>query len=129
MTRMAPVEQPSTRTVEPAFIGRTYDDFLFRPQAGRISTRREVSLRSRLTAALALELPIVSANMDSVTGPRMAQTMALEGGLGIVQLNSAFDPTSVLTNTSTGLLLSSVTMSVPLNMATTSAIARRANQM
>jgi IMP dehydrogenase len=73
-----------TRPLEPEFVGRTYDDFLFRPQAGIATSRREVSLRSRLTSRIPLELPIVSANMDSVTGAGMAKAMALEGGIGIV---------------------------------------------
>ena len=72
------------RTIEPEFVGRTYDDFLFRPQASPLASRREVSLRTRLTRRLTLELPLVSANMDSVTDARMAVAMALEGGLGFV---------------------------------------------
>jgi IMP dehydrogenase len=70
--------------VEPEFVGRTYDDFLFRPQKGVVGSRREVTLRSRLTQGIALELPVVSANMDSVTGNRMARALALEGGLGFI---------------------------------------------
>lgn len=70
--------------IEPEFIGRTYDDFLFRPQLGVVGSRREVSLQLRVWRDVALELPILSANMDSVTGTRMAKAMALEGGLGIV---------------------------------------------
>jgi IMP dehydrogenase len=66
------------------WIGRTFDDFLFRPQKGVSESRRAISLASRLTPKLELELPIVSANMDSVTGREMAQAMALEGGIGIV---------------------------------------------
>ncbi|HXV60128.1 MAG TPA: IMP dehydrogenase [Vicinamibacteria bacterium] len=66
------------------FIGKTYDDFLFRPQEGVVETRRDVSLGSRLTREQALELPVVSSNMDSVTEANMARAMALEGGIGIV---------------------------------------------
>jgi IMP dehydrogenase len=73
-----------SRALEPEFVGRTYDDFLFRPQAGAVPSRSEIGLQGALTRRLALELPVVSANMDSVTGARMASTMALEGGLGIV---------------------------------------------
>jgi len=72
------------RTVEAQFIGRTYDDFLFRPQAGVVASRRDVSLRTRLSRRLSLELPVVSANMDTVTGARMAKALALEGGIGFV---------------------------------------------
>jgi len=72
------------RSVEPEFIGRTYDDFLFRPQLGVAASRRDVALTTPLSRHLSLELPIVSANMDSVTGTQMAQAMALEGGMGFV---------------------------------------------
>jgi IMP dehydrogenase len=71
-------------TLEPEFIGRTYDDFLFRPQAGVAGSRRAISLATRLSRRVGLELPIVAANMDSVTGAEMAKAMALEGGIGFV---------------------------------------------
>ncbi|HWW94658.1 MAG TPA: IMP dehydrogenase, partial [Vicinamibacteria bacterium] len=72
------------RTLEPEFVGRTYDDFLFRPQAGRAASRREIRLTGRLSRGLSMELPVCSANMDSVTEAGMAKTMALEGGLGFI---------------------------------------------
>jgi len=70
--------------LEPEFVGRTFDDFLFRPRKGVVRSRRSVRLTSRLTRAISLELPIVSANMDSVTSGDMARTLALEGGLGFI---------------------------------------------
>jgi IMP dehydrogenase len=73
-----------TRALEKEFVGRTYDDFLFRPQAGVVSSRGEIALGARLSRSLVLHLPVVSANMDSVTGARMAKTLALEGGIGFV---------------------------------------------
>jgi IMP dehydrogenase len=73
-----------SRALEPEFVGRTYDDFLFRPQAGRAASRREIRLTSRLSRRLSIELPVCSANMDSVTDAGMAKAMALEGGLGII---------------------------------------------
>ena len=66
------------------FDGRTFDDFLFRPRLGRAGSRAKVRLASPFSKGIALELPIVSANMDSVTGADMARAMALEGGIGIV---------------------------------------------
>jgi IMP dehydrogenase len=66
------------------FDGRTYDDFLFRPQRGRVGSRRGVRLTGAFTRGIALELPVVSANMDSVTESPMARAMALEGGLGVI---------------------------------------------
>lgn len=73
-----------TRTIEPGFVGKTFDDFLVRPGKGITGSRREVTLASPLTAGIDLELPICSANMDSVTGGAMAKAMALEGGIGFV---------------------------------------------
>jgi len=72
------------RKIEQEFAGRTFDDFLFRPQKSVVTTRGEVSLRAALTRDVALHLPVVSANMDSVTGAGMAKVMALEGGLGFI---------------------------------------------
>ncbi len=70
--------------MESEFIGRTFDDFLFRPQLGVVPSRSSVDLSLRLSSRSVLSLPIISANMDSVTGSQMAKTMALEGGIGIV---------------------------------------------
>jgi IMP dehydrogenase len=71
--------------------GRTFDDFLFRPQKGATDTRRNISLTSRLAGDLTLELPILSANMDSVTGMHMARAMALEGGIGVIHRGWSID--------------------------------------
>jgi IMP dehydrogenase len=70
--------------MEPEFLGKTFDDFLFRPQCGVVGSRRQVDLTSDLSRHVDLALPIVSANMDSVTGSLMAKTVALEGGVGII---------------------------------------------
>jgi len=64
--------------------GKTFDDFLFRPQKGITDTRRNINLVSILSKSISLELPLVSSNMDSVTGSKMARAMALAGGLGVV---------------------------------------------
>ena len=79
-----PAAPPEGAGIEPIFVGRTFDDFLFRPREGVVGSRRDVSLTARLTRSLSIELPVVSANMDSVTGGAMAKIMALEGGLGFI---------------------------------------------
>jgi IMP dehydrogenase len=78
------VSHPTDRGASGLFHGRTFDDFLFRPQKGRVGSRQEVRLTGRFSRRIALELPIVSANMDSVTEAPMAQVLALEGGLGVI---------------------------------------------
>ncbi len=70
--------------LDPRFVGRTYSDFLFRPQKGQVASRGEISLAANLTRSTSFELPVISSNMDSVTEWEMARTMALEGGIGIV---------------------------------------------
>lgn len=80
----------STRLDE-RFIGKTYGDFLFRPQQGVASTRSSLSLGCKLTESIELGLPVVSSNMDSVTEAEMAKALALEGGIGIVHRAISID--------------------------------------
>ena len=74
---------------EPLFLGRTFDDFLVRPQHSPVGTRREVSLAMPLVAGLELALPVLGANMDTVVGEEMAKTLALEGGIGFLHRNAS----------------------------------------
>jgi IMP dehydrogenase len=61
----------------------TFDDVLLVPSYSEILPR-EVDLGTRLTKAIKLNVPLVSAAMDTVTEARLAITMAQEGGIGIV---------------------------------------------
>lgn len=72
------------RDVEPIFRGRTFDDFLFEPQHSPVASRRLVDLAMPLASQLALSLPVVGANMDTVVGPEMARALALEGAIGFL---------------------------------------------
>jgi IMP dehydrogenase len=72
-------------------LGLTYDDVLLVPRRSTVRSRRDVSIRSLLTRSIALEVPIVSANMDTVTTARMAIAMAQLGGIGIVHRFLAID--------------------------------------
>jgi IMP dehydrogenase len=62
----------------------TYDDVLLVPQYSNVDSRRILSTKSCLTKKIALQVPIVSANMDVVTESEMAITMAREGGIGMI---------------------------------------------
>jgi IMP dehydrogenase len=64
----------------------TFDDVLLEPAYSEILPR-EVDLRTKLTRALTLNIPIVSAAMDTVTEARLAITLAQEGGIGIIHKN------------------------------------------
>jgi IMP dehydrogenase len=64
----------------------TFDDVLLLPAHSRVLPR-EVSLKTRVTRALELNIPLVSAAMDTVTEARLAIAMAQEGGLGIIHKN------------------------------------------
>jgi len=64
----------------------TFDDVLLVPAYSEVLPG-QVDVRSRLTSGIALNIPIVSAAMDSVTESRAAIAMAREGGLGIIHKN------------------------------------------
>ena len=64
----------------------TFDDVLLVPAHSAILPR-DVSLKARLTRKLTLNLPLVSAAMDTVTEARLAIALAQEGGIGIVHKN------------------------------------------
>jgi len=64
----------------------TFDDVLLVP-AHSLVVPNDVSLKSRLTASIALNIPLLSAAMDTVTEARLAIAIAQEGGLGVVHKN------------------------------------------
>ena len=64
----------------------TFDDVLLLPAHSRVLPR-DVSLKTRLTRKLGLNIPLISAAMDTVTEARLAIAIAQEGGIGIVHKN------------------------------------------
>ncbi|MBL8491679.1 MAG: IMP dehydrogenase, partial [Rhodocyclaceae bacterium] len=64
----------------------TFDDVLLLPAHSAILPR-DVSLQTRLTRRITLNLPLVSAAMDTVTESRLAIALAQEGGIGIIHKN------------------------------------------
>ncbi|MFT3895630.1 MAG: IMP dehydrogenase [Anaerolineales bacterium] len=65
-------------------VALTYDDVLLVPQYSNVNSRRVLNTKTCLTKKIALQIPIVSANMDVVTETEMAITMAREGGIGMI---------------------------------------------
>lgn len=70
--------------------GLTFDDVLLIPQASNVLPH-EVDLRTNLSGKIKLNLPLISAAMDTVTESRMAIAMAREGGLGIIHKNMTIE--------------------------------------
>ncbi|KTD73464.1 IMP dehydrogenase [Legionella tucsonensis] len=64
----------------------TFDDVLLIP-AHSLILPKDVSLKTKLTRAISLNIPLVSAAMDTVTEARLAIALAQEGGIGIIHKN------------------------------------------
>ena len=64
----------------------TFDDVLLQPAASDVLPS-EVTLQCRLTTDIVLNIPLLSAAMDSVTESQTAMTMAREGGIGVIHKN------------------------------------------
>jgi len=64
--------------------GLTFDDVLIVPKRSPIVSRSQTDLRTKLSRNITLNIPIISANMDTVTESGMAIALAREGGIGII---------------------------------------------
>ena len=70
--------------------GITFDDVLLVPQYSEV-TPDMISLTTKLTNAITLNIPMMSAAMDTVTEHRMAIAMARQGGIGIIHKNMSIE--------------------------------------
>jgi IMP dehydrogenase len=97
------------------FEALTYDDVLLVPAYSEVLPR-ETNISSKLTRNISLNVPIVSAAMDTVTEAELAISMALEGGLGFIHKNMRIDEQAEqvrkVKRSQSGMILDPVTLSV-----------------
>ena len=74
-------------------LGLTYDDILLVPSYSEVLPR-DVNIKSKFSRNIPLNVPIVSAAMDTVTESQMAIAMAREGGLGVLHKNMSIEAQS-----------------------------------
>jgi IMP dehydrogenase len=93
--------------------GLTYDDVLLIPNYSEILPR-EVSIRSKFSKNITLNVPIVSAAMDTVTESAMAIAMAQEGGIGVLHKNMTIEQQAAkvrkVKRSESGMILDPVTL-------------------
>lgn len=96
------------------FEGYTYDDVLLVPNYSKVLPR-DVSIKTRLTRNITLNVPIVSAAMDTVTESRMAIAIAREGGIGVLHKNMSIEAQAIkvrkVKRAESGMILDPVTLS------------------
>lgn len=96
------------------FEALTYDDVLLLPAYSEVLPR-EVSTSSRLTRNITLNIPIVSAAMDTVTEAALAIALAQEGGLGIIHKNMTIDQQAAqvrkVKRSESGMIIDPITLS------------------
>jgi IMP dehydrogenase len=71
-------------------LGLTFDDVLLQPQASGVS-RGEVTLRTRLTKKLTIQIPIIAAAMDTVSETAMAISLGKLGGVAVLHRNCSIE--------------------------------------
>ena len=95
--------------------GLTYDDVLLIPAYSEILPR-DVSIKSKFTKNITLNVPICSAAMDTVTESKMAIAMAREGGIGVLHKNMTIEQQAIkvrkVKRAESGMIIDPVTLSL-----------------
>jgi len=99
--------------------GLTYDDVLLVPNYSEILPR-EVSIQSKFSKNITLNVPIVSAAMDTVTESAMAIAMAQEGGIGVLHKNMTIEQQAAevrkVKRAESGMIIDPVTLPLTANV-------------
>ncbi len=92
----------------------TFDDVLLEPSKSEVLPA-EVDITTRLTKSIHLNIPLLSAAMDTVTDSRMAIAMAQQGGMGIIHKNMSVeaqsDEVDRVKRSESGMIVNPITMS------------------
>src|SRR6056297_1074614 len=95
--------------------GLTYDDVLLVPAYSEVLPR-EVNIQSKFTKNITINVPIVSAAMDTVTESRMAIAMAREGGIGVLHKNMTIEEQAIkvrkVKRAESGMIIDPVTLPI-----------------
>lgn len=96
------------------FEGLTYDDVLLIPARSAVMPR-DVEIRTRLTRSIDLNIPVLSAAMDTVTESEMAIAMAREGGVGVLHKSMSIETQAAevrrVKRSESGMILDPITLS------------------
>ncbi len=102
-------------------VGLTFDDVLLQPALSEVLPK-EVDLRTQLTRSIQLNVPLLSAAMDTVTESRAAICMAREGGLGIIHKNMTPESQAIevdqVKKSESGMIVDPITMDPNEKIAT-----------
>lgn len=100
--------------------GLTFDDVLLVPAFSQVLPR-DVSVRSKLTREITLNIPMLSSAMDTVTEARLAIALAREGGLGILHKNMSIEQQAEqvrkVKRSESGLILDPITLNEEATIA------------
>ena len=100
--------------------GLTYDDVLLVPAYSEVLPR-EVSIQSKFSKNITINVPIVSAAMDTVTESKMAIAMAQEGGIGVLHKNMSIEQQAAkvrkVKRAESGMILDPVTLPISATVA------------
>ncbi len=95
--------------------GLTYDDVLLVPAFSEVLPR-EVSIQTKFTRNITINVPIISAAMDTVTESKMAIAMAQEGGIGVLHKNMTIEAQALkvrrVKRAESGMIIDPVTLSM-----------------
>ena len=96
--QMATINNPTVSHPEKFYAeGLTFDDVLLMPAYSEVLPR-DVSIQSRLTKNITLNIPMLSAAMDTVTEASLSIALAREGGLGILHKNMSIEDQAAQAN-------------------------------